>query len=282
MRAPGSSRTRRPARCSPRHDARDQTPIASITKLMTVLVALQHLKLSRRRRRRPARRRGRPGVDLPRAGQQITVARSREGGADPVGERRRRRARARDRSELRRVRGADERARRRQLGLTDSHFVRPDGLDAPGELLERARRHPARARRDEAIPVVRDAVATSTATIAGGRDAPHVERPARRRPGRLRRQDRTYRRRRLERRSRPCAGDGDDDLRDDPRQPVARAAQRRPRRRCSPTGSPSTGRSTRSRAGRAYAQRRAPLRPRAARARRRGAAPSRRARRACR
>ena len=33
------------------------------------------------------------------------------------------------------------------LGLHDTHFVRPDGLDAPGHVLERRGRDEARARR---------------------------------------------------------------------------------------------------------------------------------------
>jgi D-alanyl-D-alanine carboxypeptidase (penicillin-binding protein 5/6) len=59
-------------------------------------------------------------------------------------------------------------AKARQLGLTDSHFVRPDGLDAPGEYssaadVTRLARIVMRYR------FVRDTVAKETATIAGGR-----------------------------------------------------------------------------------------------------------------
>ena len=155
-------------------------------------------------------------------------ARARPGGADPVGEQRGRRARARGRARLRRVRGADEREGRRRSACSDSHFVRPDGLDAPGRVLERARRDRARPARRCSIPFVRETVR-------------QIDRRDRRRP----------------RRSTPgttCSAsfpgvigvktgphDGAgwsqvaavrrgrrDDLRDDPRQPVAHAAERRP------------------------------------------------------
>ena len=76
-------------------------------------------------------------------------------------------------------------------------------------------------------PRVRATVRTPTATIGGGRDAPHLERPARPLPGRDRRQDRATRGAPAGRGRRGARGPADD-LRDDPRQPVARAAERRP------------------------------------------------------
>ena len=68
---------------------------------MTVLVTLEHHKLERRRHRRPARRRRRR-VERPTSspGDELTVARPDQGRADPVGERRRRRARALGRARL--------------------------------------------------------------------------------------------------------------------------------------------------------------------------------------
>ena len=80
------------------HDARYQTPIASITKLMTVIVALEHLKLADVVHVDPrAAAVGQESIYLEPASRSP----SRDlvkGGADPVGERRRRRARARDRA----------------------------------------------------------------------------------------------------------------------------------------------------------------------------------------
>ncbi len=130
------------------HDDRYQVPIASITKLMTVIVALEHLKLERRRHRRSARRRCRAGDDQPRRRPADHRARPREGGPDPVGERRRRRARARGRPELPGLRRPDERqgaaARAHRLPLRPAGRAR-----RPRRVLERPRRDAARPGRDE-------------------------------------------------------------------------------------------------------------------------------------
>jgi D-alanyl-D-alanine carboxypeptidase (penicillin-binding protein 5/6) len=56
----------------------------------------------------------------------------------------------------------------RQLGLDDTHFVRPDGLDAPGHVSSAADVTKL-ARIVMRIPFVRTTVAEETATIAGGR-----------------------------------------------------------------------------------------------------------------
>jgi D-alanyl-D-alanine carboxypeptidase (penicillin-binding protein 5/6) len=59
-------------------------------------------------------------------------------------------------------------AKARELGLTHSHFVRPDGLDAPGEYSSAT--DVANLALDAMrIPVVRQTVAMSTATIPGDR-----------------------------------------------------------------------------------------------------------------
>ena len=63
--------------------------------------------------------------------------------------------------------GADERAVRGQLGLTDTHFANPDGLDAPGHLLKRGGRDQARARGAMNKPFIRETVGLATATAAG-------------------------------------------------------------------------------------------------------------------
>ena len=116
------------------HDATARIPIASITKLMTVLVALRHLK--------PddvvtvdaqAARVGEERIPL-YAGQRITVHDLLEGAliqsandaADALA------AAAAGGNIGTFVGWMNERAR--QLGLRDTHFVRPDGLDAPGHV----------------------------------------------------------------------------------------------------------------------------------------------------
>ena len=59
-------------------------------------------------------------------------------------------------------------AKAKQLGLTDSHFVRPDGLDAPGEFSS-ARDVTRLALAAMKLAPVRAAVDTRTTTIAGAR-----------------------------------------------------------------------------------------------------------------
>ena len=73
-------------------------------------------------------------------------------------------------------------ARARALGLRDTHFVRPDGLDAPGHVSS-ARDVAVLAQVAMHSPVVRDLVRERSDTIEGGTlRRPHVERPARRLP----------------------------------------------------------------------------------------------------
>ena len=148
--------------------ARERVPIASITKLMTVLVALGRL--------RPAQ-----VVTVPaevtgigestiylRAGERIPVFELVEGAlipsandaADTLA------YAAGNGSERRFVRLMNARARR--LGLTDTHFVRPDGLDAPGHLSS-ARDVTKLARIVMRRPLVRRVVRETSATISGGR-----------------------------------------------------------------------------------------------------------------
>jgi serine-type D-Ala-D-Ala carboxypeptidase (penicillin-binding protein 5/6) len=151
-----------------RYRARARVPIASITKLMTVLVALE--------RARPgelmtvpaeATAIGGSTADL-RPGEQITV---------------------RDLLEAALVESANDAAytlavnagggsveafvglmnrRARTLGLSDTHFVRPDGLDAPGHVSS-ARDVTRLARVAMQKPAVREIVRLQSATIAGGR-----------------------------------------------------------------------------------------------------------------
>jgi serine-type D-Ala-D-Ala carboxypeptidase (penicillin-binding protein 5/6) len=149
-------------------DARERVPIASITKLMTVLLAVERTRpsdvvtVSAR-----AADVGESSANL-RAGERLTVRELLEAAliqsandaadalADYVGKG----------SEEHFVALMNQRAR--QLGLRDTHYVRPDGLDATGHvssahdvtLLARILMH---------RPLVRQIVRQQAATISGGR-----------------------------------------------------------------------------------------------------------------
>jgi D-alanyl-D-alanine carboxypeptidase (penicillin-binding protein 5/6) len=149
-------------------DARERVPIASITKLMTVLLTVERTKpsdlvtVSSR-----AAAVGESSANL-RAGERLTVRELLEAAliqsandaadalADYVGKG----------SQERFVALMNQRAR--QLGLRDTHYVRPDGLDATGHvssahdvtLLARILMH---------RPLVRQIVRQQAATISGGR-----------------------------------------------------------------------------------------------------------------
>ena len=147
-----------------RYRAADRVPIASITKLMTVLVTLQHARLSDVVvAPEQAADVGESSIDL-QAGERLTVRELLEAAliqsandaawalAYHVG------------------RGSVPRfvammnAEARRLGLHDTHYVRPDGLDAPGHVSS-ARDVTKLARILMRRPVVRAIVAKRTATI---------------------------------------------------------------------------------------------------------------------
>jgi D-alanyl-D-alanine carboxypeptidase (penicillin-binding protein 5/6) len=150
------------------HDARERVPIASITKLMTVLLTLEHARLGEMVTVSPqAAAVGESTVGL-RAGERLTVRdlleaaliQSANDAADALA------AYVGKGSEARFV--AMMNARARQLGLKDTHFARPDGLDAPGHYSS-ARDVTLLARLLMHRPVVRRIVRMRTAAIAGGR-----------------------------------------------------------------------------------------------------------------
>ncbi len=149
-------------------NAAARVPIASITKLMTVLLTLERTKPSDVVTVSPgAAAVGESTIEL-RAGERLTVRDLLEGAliqsandaadalADYVGHG----------SESRFVALMNQRAR--QLGLRETHYVRPDGLDAPGHvssahdvtLLARMLMH---------HRIVRQIVRQRSAAIAGGR-----------------------------------------------------------------------------------------------------------------
>jgi serine-type D-Ala-D-Ala carboxypeptidase (penicillin-binding protein 5/6) len=143
-------------------------PVASITKLMTVLVALEHARPDDVVTVGPdASAVGESTVHL-RPGERLTVRDLVEAAliqsandaanalADHVGEG--------DRARF--VELMNERAR--GLGLADTHFVRPDGLDVAGHYSS-ARDVTRLARIAMRSPLVRQIVARRSETIAGGR-----------------------------------------------------------------------------------------------------------------
>jgi D-alanyl-D-alanine carboxypeptidase (penicillin-binding protein 5/6) len=149
-------------------NARMRVPIASITKLMTVLVVLDRRRLddvvtvdAR------AAAVGQEAIPL-QGGEQLSVRelvraaliQSANNAADALAL-----SVAPDFPSFAALMNEKARA----LGLGDSHFVRPDGLDAPGAVSS-ARDVTALAEQAMRIPFVRETVRQVTATISGGRD----------------------------------------------------------------------------------------------------------------
>ena len=153
--------------------AHAQVPIASITKLMTVLVALDHLKVDDIVTvSREEAQVGESRIPLHR-GQRISVRdllagaliQSANNAADAL-------AAAASNGDVPRF-VAWMNARAHKLGLRDTHFARPDGLDAPGHVSSA---------RDVAIlaqvamhsSVVRDLVRERSYSIEGGSFIAHT------------------------------------------------------------------------------------------------------------
>ena len=149
-------------------NADTRLPIASITKLMTVLVALEHARLSDVVTvERAAAEVGESSINL-RPGERITLRELLAGAliqsandaadalADYIGH-------GSDRAFV-----AMMNAEAKRLGLSRTHFVRPDGLDAPGHY-STARDVTRLAEELMRRPVVRALVRQRTAVITGGR-----------------------------------------------------------------------------------------------------------------
>ena len=141
-------------------------PIASITKLMTVLVALDHHNLSDVVRvDRRATKVGQETVYL-RAGESITIRdlikaaliQSANDAADAL---------AYSVSPDLPTFAALMNEKGRELGLTDSHFVRPEGLDTPGQVSS-ARDVTRLALAAMRVPFIRKTVAESDDTLGNG------------------------------------------------------------------------------------------------------------------
>src|SRR5206468_11557803 len=116
------------------HDADAHVPIASITTLMSVLIALEHTRLNDVVTvQRAAAEVGESTINL-QAGERISVRellagaliQSANDAADALADYVAHGDRARFVAMMN--------VRARQLGLADTHFARPDGLDAPGHV----------------------------------------------------------------------------------------------------------------------------------------------------
>jgi len=148
-------------------NAESPRAIASITKLMTVMVVLEHHKLSDVITVDPrAAAVGQESIDLV-AGEQLTVADLVRGALIQS---------ANDAADALALGTSPDwlafanlmNAKAAQLGLDNTHFVRPDGLDAPGEY-STAADVTLLARDAMKIPFIRETVGTQVAYIAGGR-----------------------------------------------------------------------------------------------------------------
>jgi D-alanyl-D-alanine carboxypeptidase (penicillin-binding protein 5/6) len=147
---------------------RARVPIASLTKLMTVLLTVERTKPSDVVTvAAGAAAVGESSIDL-RPGERITVRELLEGALIQSAND------AADALAFYVGKGSEARfvammnARARQLGLRDTHYARPDGLDAAGHVSS-ARDVTTLARLLMRRPIVRSIVRLQTATIAGGR-----------------------------------------------------------------------------------------------------------------
>jgi D-alanyl-D-alanine carboxypeptidase (penicillin-binding protein 5/6) len=153
--------------------ARRPVPIASITKLMTVVVALEHLKPSDVVTvTRQAAVVGESSIPL-RPRQRITVRDLLEGALiQSANNAAVALAAAAGRGDVPRFVGWMN-TKASQLGLRDTHFTRPDGLDSPGHLSS-ARDIAVLAQVAMHVPVVRSIVQRRTDTIEGGSFTVHT------------------------------------------------------------------------------------------------------------
>jgi D-alanyl-D-alanine carboxypeptidase (penicillin-binding protein 5/6) len=151
-----------------RHDANRERAIASITKLMTAVVVLEHAKLSDVVRVSPqAAGIGESTVYL-RAGEQLTVADLLRATLIPS---------ANDAAEALAIHVGDGSVDRfvelmnekaDDLGLSDTHFENPHGLDEAGHVSS-ARDTTTLVRFALGIPFIRDALSRESLSLPGGR-----------------------------------------------------------------------------------------------------------------
>ncbi len=151
-----------------RNDAGESRAVASITKLMTAVIALEQANLADVVRVRPrAPRAGESSASL-RAGEQLTVAELVRALIVPSGND------AADALALHIGRGSADRfvelmnAKAAELGLADTNFENPHGLDQRGHVSS-ARDATTLVRYALGIPFLRDALSRQTAALPGGR-----------------------------------------------------------------------------------------------------------------
>jgi D-alanyl-D-alanine carboxypeptidase (penicillin-binding protein 5/6) len=157
-----------------RGDAARARAIASITKLMTAVVVLEHAGLDDVVRVSPgAAEVGESTVYL-RAGEELTVAELLRATLVPS---------ANDAAEALALHvgaGSADRfvdlmnAKAAELGLTDTHFENPHGLDEPGHVSS-ARDVTTLLRYALGVPFIRDALQRSSVSLAGGRTFPTTD-----------------------------------------------------------------------------------------------------------
>ena len=151
--------------------SRRSRAIASITKLMTTIVALEHARPSDVVRVHPAAAGVGGSTIFLRAGEELTVAELVRGTLIPS---------ANDAATALALHVGDGssarfvslmNAKAVELGLTDTTFVNPHGLDEPGHLSS-ARDATLLVRHALGIPLLGDALSRTTFSLPGGRDFP--------------------------------------------------------------------------------------------------------------
>jgi serine-type D-Ala-D-Ala carboxypeptidase (penicillin-binding protein 5/6) len=157
-----------------RHDARRSRPIASITKLMTALVALEHARPSDVVRVSPQAAGVGGSTIFLRAGEELTVAELVRGTLIPS---------ANDAAAALAVhvgKGSTGRfvslmnEKAEELGLMDTSFTNPHGLDAPGHVSS-ARDATLLVRHVLGVPIIRDALGRTSFSLPGGREFPTTD-----------------------------------------------------------------------------------------------------------
>jgi D-alanyl-D-alanine carboxypeptidase (penicillin-binding protein 5/6) len=149
--------------------ARQRRPIASITKLMTAVVTVERADLSDVVEVTPRAAAVGGSTVFLRAGERLTVAellramlvRSANDAAEMLA------IHVGDGSVPRFV--AEMNAQAAALGLSDTHFANPHGLDAPGHVSS-ARDTTLLVRYALGVPVIRDALALTSVSLPGGRE----------------------------------------------------------------------------------------------------------------
>jgi len=156
------------------HRARQRRAIASITKLMTAVVTVEKASLSDTVVVTPRAAGVGGSTVFLRAGERLTVSqllramlvRSANDAAEMLA------IHVGRGSTSRFVREMNEKAA--ELGLSDTHFANPHGLDAPGHFSS-ARDTTVLIRYALGVPVIRDALSRSSVSLPGGREFPSTD-----------------------------------------------------------------------------------------------------------